>query len=275
MPLSVALLNSDCNRSMDRESELTKEILLSQGYWRLRSINDNQIDYKYLAGKRLDPLKELIVKFDADRVIYFYEYYNLPYDCEEYVYPLFQTKEFKWWNSDIITLKGDTLLMHDVAASYPNTFNGGVLLDYPANNDNGKPYPERASAWGRVRTFELCPATSDEVARWENEFRSEQAKIERQKQSDDYPQHDELVIGGVAFHSIINNLYAWVDIIAEQHNLDRDMVWRSYYIRNICNDPHLYKYRDKFKCLPSVSTPPSQPIATMRAGVVKETTRQN
>ena len=86
MPLSVALLNSGCNRSMDRESELTKEILLSQGYWRLRSINDNQIDYKYLAGKRLDPLKELIVKFDADRVIYFYEYYNLPYDCEEYVY---------------------------------------------------------------------------------------------------------------------------------------------------------------------------------------------
>lgn len=142
------------------------KVIESNPYWKLEKIYDPRREYRYFKGRRLDSMRELYVKFKADKVEFCYQFYKIPSCYIEHMYPFFQRKEFELKEYHILYCSDERILMYDVSRSY---------------NIAEKDY----------RIYELLPITQREMQVWEKQYKADQreqrkrqreiARIKRQK----------------------------------------------------------------------------------------------
>lgn len=141
-------------------------VIESNPYWKLVRVYDSRREYRYFMGQRLDSMRELYVKFQADKVEYGYQFYKIPIGYLEHVYPFFQKKEFDFSEYYIFYCSDDKILIHDVSTPF------NVAERY-------------------YRIYELQPISQREMQKWEKRYKTDLreqrrwqrkiARIERQK----------------------------------------------------------------------------------------------
>ena len=163
---SVAILK-EYKRFVKYRLDITEEftqndfnqVIESKPYWRLEKIHDSYTKYEYFMGHRLDPMRELYVKFQTDKVEFCYQFYKIPFGYAEHVYPFFQREEFPLGDYDILYCSDEKILIYDVSLPIWNKIK--------SNN---------------FRVYELRPITQKEMLMWEKQYKAdlrEQRKWER------------------------------------------------------------------------------------------------
>ena len=236
--------NVEKNFTRDEINKVTS----AKPFWKLAKIYDTGTIYEYFLDKRIDRMKELYVRFNNEKVEFCYQYYDIPKGYFEHQEILYPKREFTFKTFDVVYCSSEKILIRDVSLPIWNMVNSN-----------------------HHRVYELYPITQQEMKLWEEKHDAEQAAY--------YKKTGTMPPDGLTINSITDEFLSkesWVNIIASQNYEDKEFFARANSYRRICLDPHLLQYSFYYKLivLSPVSTPPSQPIATMRAEIMKEKPRR-